>query len=140
MNRGGGIKIEITGSSLGLWGCGDNPGLEGGCMIDSNEAEGLVYRWCTREARGSHSARALAAIYASTYMDEARMLQFIDLKVLDDTRFEWAMALIQGYVEGTLVVPWPRAVALVALYELIPEEFEIEPEYEAGMLDETNPQ
>jgi hypothetical protein len=32
------------------------------------------------------------------------------------------MALIQGYVEGTVTVPWPRAVALVALYNLIPDE------------------
>ena len=95
-------------------------------MVDPNEIESLVYRWCTGEARGSHSARALAAVYAGTYMDQARMLRFTDLRVLDDTRFEWAMILIRGYVEGTLAVPWPRAVALVALYDLIPEASEME--------------
>ena len=49
----------------------------------------------------------------------------MDLRTLDDIRLEWAMALIQGYVEGKLNIPWPRAVALVALYDLIPPE----PEY-----------
>ena len=91
-------------------------------MIDVTEVEGLVYNWCTRDARGSPSAQALAAVYASTYMNSARLLRFSNLRALDDTRLEWALALIRGYVEGSLTVPWPRAVALVALYELFPTE------------------
>lgn len=91
-------------------------------MINPCEAEQLVYSWCTGESRGTRSARALAAIYASTHMDQVPLVRFIDLRTLDDTRLEWAMALIQGYVEGTLVVPLPRAVALVALYDLISSE------------------
>ena len=91
-------------------------------MIDAAEAESLVYDWCTSEARGSPSAAALAAVYASTYMDGARLLRFCNLRTLDDTRLEWALALIHGYVEGGLQVPWARAVALVALYELFPSE------------------
>ena len=93
-------------------------------MIDSSEAERLVYKWCTCEARGSPSAQALAAVYASTFMDGARLLQFNNLRTLDDTRLEWAMALISGYVQGQLQVPWARAVTLVALYELFPVEEE----------------
>lgn len=91
-------------------------------MIDPREAERLVYHWCTREARSTPSARALAAIYASTYMEDARLLRFTDLRSLDDTRLNWALTLVRGYVEGDLEVPWPRAVALVALYELLPME------------------
>jgi hypothetical protein len=91
-------------------------------MIDPVKAEALIYAWCTREARGSPSARALAAVYASTYLDSARLLRFTDLRVLDDTRLQWAITLIKGYVEQAIVVPWARAVALVALYDLIPDE------------------
>jgi|APFre7841882590_1041340.scaffolds.fasta_scaffold21436_2 hypothetical protein len=91
-------------------------------MTDTTEVEKLVYDWCTSESRGTDSARALAAVYASTYIDGSRLLRFADLRALDDIRFGWAMALIQGYVEGTVTVPWPRAVALVALYNLIPDE------------------
>ena len=91
-------------------------------MIDPSEAERLVYDWCTCKSRGTNSARALASIYASTYLEQTPLLRFIDLRTLDDIRFEWAMALIQGYVEGKLRIPWPRAVALVALYDLIPLE------------------
>ena len=91
-------------------------------MIDPIEAEALVYAWCTREGRGTPSARALAAVYASTYLDGSRLLRFIDLRTLDDTRLQWAITLIKGYVEGGIVVPWARAVALVALYDLIPDE------------------
>jgi hypothetical protein len=94
-------------------------------MIDPKEVEKLVYEWCTRESRGTTSARALAAVYASAYLDHVPLLRFMDLRTLDDIRLEWAMALIQGYVEGKLHIPWPRAVALVALYDLIPPE----PEY-----------
>ncbi len=89
-------------------------------MVSAVEAEQLVYRWCTGEARGTHSAQALAAVYASTYIDDARILRFADLRSLDDTRLEWALALIRGYVEGDVQVPWSRALALVALYELYP--------------------
>ena len=88
--------------------------------VSPAEAEQRVYRWCTGEARGSHSARALAAVYASTYLDGARLWRLADLRVLDDERLEWALALIRGYVEGQLQVPWARAVALAALYELYP--------------------
>lgn len=95
--------------------------------MDPREVERLVYVWCTQEARGTPSARALAAVYASTYMDNARLLHFQDLRALDDTRMAWALALIRGYVEGALRVPWARAVALVALYDLIPPESESEP-------------
>lgn len=91
-------------------------------MIDPAETERLVYHWCTREARNTPSATALAAIYASTYMEDARLLRFLDLRALDDIRLEWAISLIRAYVEGRLEVPWPRAVALVALYELFPGE------------------
>lgn len=91
-------------------------------MIDPTEAERLVYEWCTRQARGARSARALAAIYASTYMDEYHLMKFQDLRALDATRMTWAISLIRGYVEQSYSVPWPRAVALVALYDLIPEE------------------
>ena len=94
-------------------------------MIDPREAEKLVYDWCTCESRGTTSARALAAIYASAYLDHVPLLRFMDLRTLDDIRLEWAMTLIQGYVEGKLNIPWPRAVALMALYDLIPPE----PEY-----------
>ena len=94
-------------------------------MIDANEAEKRIYNWCTSESRGTASARALAAIYASTYMDQMPLLRFIDLRTLDDIRLEWAMALIQGYVEGKVTVPWPRAVALVALYDLLPLETDL---------------
>jgi hypothetical protein len=89
-------------------------------VISPADAERHAYRWCTGEARGSHSARALAAVYASTYLNGARLLRFADLKVLDDERLEWALALIRGYVEGGMEVPWARAVALAALYELYP--------------------
>lgn len=88
--------------------------------ISPAQAERCAYRWCTGEARGSPSARALAAVYASAYLDGARLLRFADLRVLDDERLEWALALIRGYVEGALDVPWARAVALAALYELYP--------------------
>jgi hypothetical protein len=91
-------------------------------MISPSEAERLVYDWCTYHSRGTTSARALAAVYASTYMDYTPLLRFTDLRTLDDVRFEWAIALLRGYVEGRLKVPWPRAVALVALYDLIPAE------------------
>lgn len=92
-------------------------------MVDPSQVERLVYNWCTTESRGTESARALAAIYASLYMDQARLLRFIDLQALDDIRLEWALTLIKGYVEGEISVPWARAVALVALYDLLPEEF-----------------
>lgn len=95
-------------------------------MIDPHEAEQLVYNWCIKESRGSRSARALAAIYASMYMDQVPMLRFIDLRTLDDIRLRWAIALIQGYVEGKLRVPLPRALALVALYDLISSETGLE--------------
>ncbi len=95
-------------------------------MTGIQDIESHVYDWCTREARGSPSARALAAIYASTYMDSVPLVNFRDLRALDDTRMDWAVKLIRGYVEGSVQVPWPRAVALVALYDLIP----IEPEAE----------
>ena len=91
-------------------------------MKDATDVEKLVYDWCTNESRGTASARALAAVYASTYMDGSRLLRFADLRVLDDIRLAWAIAMIKGYVEGTISVPWPRAVALVALYDLIPDE------------------
>lgn len=97
-----------------------NSPSSGHTVVSPAEAERHAYRWCTGEARGSHSARALAAVYASTYLDGARLLRFADLKVLDDERLEWALALIRGYVEGGLEVPWARAVALAALYELYP--------------------
>jgi hypothetical protein len=93
-------------------------------MNDSADVEQLIYRWCTSEARGSHSAQALAAIYASTYMDGARLLRFADLRALDDERLEWAVTLLRGYVQGAVKVPWARAVALVALYELYPNDDE----------------
>ncbi len=89
-------------------------------MISPAEAERRAYRWCTGEARGSLSARALAAVYASTYLDGAQLLRFADLRVLDDERLDWALTLIRGYVEGQLEIPWARAVALAALYELYP--------------------
>jgi hypothetical protein len=91
-------------------------------MIEPREAEKLVYDWCTRVSRGTTSARALAAIYASAYMDHVPLLRFMDLRTLDDVRLEWALSLIEGYVEGKLQISWPRAVALVALYDLIPPE------------------
>ncbi len=91
-------------------------------MVSPVEVESLAYAWCTGEARGTPSARALAAVYASTYMDGARLLRFTDLRALDDTRLQWAMTLIKAYVEDGIVVPWPRAVALVALYDLIPDD------------------
>lgn len=94
------------------------------CMTDATELERLVYDWCTSESRGTDSARALAAVYASTYMDELRLLRFADLRALDDIRLKWALAMIQGYVEGRVMVPWPKAVALVALYDLFPDEFD----------------
>lgn len=87
-------------------------------MIDPREAEKLVYEWCTRESRGAPSARALAAIYASSYLEHMPLLRFMELRALDDVRLEWALALIRGYVEGKVNVPWPRAVALAALYDL----------------------
>ncbi len=90
--------------------------------LDTQAVEPLVYNWCTAEARGTPSARALAAIYASSYLEDAPLLRFADLRSLDDTRFGWAMSLIKGYVEGRVKVPWARAVALVALYDLIPAE------------------
>ena len=71
---------------------------------------------------GTPSARALAAIYASTYMADARLLGFVDLRALDETRLNWALNLIRAYVEGDFTAPWPRAVALCALYDLIPAE------------------
>lgn len=86
------------------------------------EVEQCVYHWCTREARGTHSARALAAIYASLHLDGSRLLRFADLRALDDVRLEWALTLMRGYVEGSLTVPWARAVALVSLYELYPSD------------------
>ena len=89
-------------------------------VVRAAEAEQCAYRWCTKEARGSHSARTLAAVYASIYMDQACLLRFADLRVLDDTRFEWAMTLIRGYVEGAINVPWDKVVALSALYDLYP--------------------
>ena len=89
-------------------------------VTQAAEAEQCAYRWCTKEARGSHSARTLAAVYASIYLDEAYLLRFADLRVLDDTRFEWAMTLIRGYVEGAISVPWDKVVALTALYDLYP--------------------
>ncbi|MCB1715432.1 MAG: hypothetical protein KDK04_22230 [Candidatus Competibacteraceae bacterium] len=82
------------------------------------EAERCAYRWCTAEARGSLSARTLATVYASIHLDQARLLRFADLRVLDDKRLEWALTLIRGYVEGAIRVPWARAVALAALYDL----------------------
>lgn len=94
-------------------------------MVHSKDTEKMVYRWCTREARGTPSAKALAAIYASTYMEDARLLRFTDLRALDDTRLEWAIDLITGYVEGQIEVPWPRAVTLVALYELLPLDADV---------------
>ena len=87
-------------------------------MISAVEAERLVYRWCMDEARGTHSAQALATVYAGIYLDGARLLRVADLKVLDDVRLEWALALIKGYVNGHVQVPWARAIALVSLYEL----------------------
>lgn len=91
-------------------------------MIDPAEAERLIYNWCTCEARGSPSAQALAAVYAGIYMDGSRLLRLSSLRVLDDTRLEWALALMRGYVDGALTIPWARAVALVALYDLFPAE------------------
>ena len=93
-------------------------------MLSGAEAERLVYQWCTSEARGTLSAQALAAVYASTYMDGARLLRFVDLKTLDDERLEWAIALLKGYVDGHIDVPWSRAMALMALYELYPNDSE----------------
>lgn len=95
-------------------------------MADPLQIERLVYNWCTREARGSPSGRALAAVYASTYIDGVPLVCFRELRTLDDTRMKWAVTLIHGYVEGTLRVPWARAVALVALYDLMPTEPESE--------------
>jgi hypothetical protein len=34
------------------------------------------------------------------------------------------VALLRGYVQGAVKVPWARAVALVALYELYPDDDE----------------
>ncbi|PWV61110.1 hypothetical protein [Plasticicumulans acidivorans] len=84
--------------------------------------ERLVYEWCTHEARGTHSARALAQIYASCYLSDTPLLNFADLKALDETRLNWALMLIRAYVEGDFTAPWPRAVALCALYDLMPAE------------------
>ena len=58
-------------------------------MTDMDPAivERFVYDWCTAEARGTPSARALAAIYASTYMADARLLGFVDLRALDAGEF-----------------------------------------------------
>jgi len=85
------------------------------------DAERSAYRWCTAEARGSPSARTLAAVYASVYLDRARLLRFVDLRVLDDERLDWALTLIRGYAENAVRVPWARAVALAALYDLYDE-------------------
>ena len=93
---------------------------------DPREIERLVYHWCTQAARGTPSARALAAVYASTYMDSLALVRFSDLKALDDTRMEWALSLMRAHITGTLQVPWARAVALVALYDLLPQESEPE--------------
>jgi hypothetical protein len=86
--------------------------------LKAAEAERCAYRWCTAEARGSLSARTLAAVYASVYLDRARLLCFADLRVLDDERLEWAITLMRAYAEGALQVPWARAIALAALYDL----------------------
>jgi hypothetical protein len=59
-------------------------------------------------------------------MDQVTLLRFSDLRTLDDIRLEWAIALIQGYVEGKLRVPLSRALALVALYDLISSETGLE--------------
>jgi hypothetical protein len=91
-------------------------------MNNGVEVEQLIYRWCTSEARGTHSAQALAAIYASTYMDGARLLRLADLRALDDIRLEWALTLLRAYVQGNIKVPWARAVALIALYDLYHED------------------
>ena len=93
-------------------------------VMSAAEAERRTYHWCTGEGRGSHSARALAAVYASTYLDGARLLRFADLRALDDEHLGWALTLIRAYVEGALSVPWARAVALAALYELYPGDGE----------------
>lgn len=90
-------------------------------MNSSVDVEQLIYQWCTSEARGTHSAQALAAVYASTYMDGDRLLRFADLRSLDDERLEWALALLRGYVQGSVKVPWNRVIALIALYDLYPE-------------------
>ena len=89
-------------------------------VTQAAKAEQCAYRWCTKEARGTHSARTLAAVYASIYLDQACLLRFADLRVLDDTRLEWAMTLIRAYVEGAVSVPWDKVVALTALYDLHP--------------------
>lgn len=86
--------------------------------LTPDQAERRIYQWCTGEARGSLSARTLAAVYASTYLDNARLWHLADLKVLDDERLEWALTLIRGYVEGRLHIPWARAIALASLYDL----------------------
>ena len=93
-------------------------------MNNCVDVEQQIYRWCTSEARGTHSAQALAAVYASTYVDGARLLRFADLRALDEERLEWALALLRGYVQGAIKVPWTRAIALIALYELYPDEGE----------------
>ena len=55
-------------------------------------------------------------------MADANLLSFVDLRALDETRLNWALNLIRAFVEGDFEAPWPRAVALCALYDLIPAE------------------
>ncbi len=47
-------------------------------MIEPREAEKLVYEWCTCESRGTTSARALATVYASSYLDHVPLLRFME--------------------------------------------------------------
>ncbi len=85
-------------------------------MIPITQAENVVYEWCTQKAKGSSSAHTLALIYVNTYMDTAHLLRLSELRALETPQREWAMALIQGYVEGWFSAPRGRALELMEWY------------------------
>lgn len=89
--------------------------------MNAEEAARYTYDWCTKEARGTSSARTLAEIYVSTYMDKIRLIRFTDLRALDDPQREWALTLIREYSEGKFHATYDRAMELVDLYSLHPD-------------------
>lgn len=89
--------------------------------MNAEEAATRIYEWCTGEGKATSSARTLAEIYVSTYMDKVRLMRFADLKTLDDSQREWALTLIQGYSEGIYHATYDRAMELADLYSLHPD-------------------
>lgn len=85
--------------------------------MNAADAEQLIFNWCTREARGTESARILASLYIFCHVaDDPRLLSLGDPRLLDVSQRKWADVLIQGCIQKGFNMPHDRVLILKEIY------------------------